>query len=81
MRRLSFWSVPLLALTAACSPPAAPPAATAPAAATPALGIRPYGDETIKPDTSRLPADVAKVFDHIDQNIDQHVVNLQKWIQ
>ena len=82
MRRLSFWSVPLLALTAACSQPAAPPAAsTAPAAATPALGIRPYGDETIKPDTSRLPADVAKVFDHIDENIDQHVVNLQKWIQ
>lgn len=82
MRRLSFWSVPLLALTAACSQPAAPPAATtAPAAATPALGIRPYGDETIKPDTSKLPADVAKVFDHIDENIDQHVVNLQKWIQ
>ena len=82
MRRLSFWSVPRLALTAACSQPAAPPAATtAPAATTPALGIRPYGDETIKPDTSRLPADVAKVFDHIDENIDQHVVNLQKWIQ
>jgi acetylornithine deacetylase/succinyl-diaminopimelate desuccinylase-like protein len=85
MRRLSFWSVPLLALTAACSQPSAPPAgtsaATAPAATTPKLGIRPYGDETIKPDTSRLPADVVKVFDHIDQNIDQHVVNLQKWIQ
>ena len=28
-----------------------------------------------------MPPDVQKVFAHIDENIDQHVVNLQKWIQ
>lgn len=49
--------------------------------ATPKLGIRPYGDETIKIDTSKLPADAVKVFPYIDQHIDEHVENLQKWIQ
>ena len=85
MRRFSLWSLAVLAVTAACSQPATTPAAgtpaATPAAETPKLGIRPYGDEEIKPDMKRLPPDVAKVFDHIDQNIDQHVVNLQKWIQ
>ncbi len=28
-----------------------------------------------------MPPDLAKVFDYIDQHIDEHVVNLQKWIQ
>ena len=52
------------------------------AAAGPHLGIRPYGDETVKPDMSKIHnADLPKVFDFIDKNIDQHVVNLQKWIQ
>jgi len=55
---------------------------TAAAQAGPKLGIRPTGDETIKMDMSRIKnADLLKVFGHIDQNIDQHVVNLQKWIQ
>ena len=30
---------------------------------------------------SQVPPDLQKVFAHIDENIDQHVVNLQKWIQ
>ena len=30
---------------------------------------------------SQVPPELAKVYEHIDQNIDQHVVNLQKWIQ
>jgi acetylornithine deacetylase/succinyl-diaminopimelate desuccinylase-like protein len=50
--------------------------------AAPKLGIRPYGDETIKPDMSKIKnADIPKVFDYIDKHIDDHVVNLQKWIQ
>ncbi|MDE3105202.1 MAG: M20/M25/M40 family metallo-hydrolase [Acidobacteriota bacterium] len=47
----------------------------------PKLGIRPHGDETIAPDMSKVPPDLAKVFDYIDQHIDEHVENLQKWIQ
>jgi acetylornithine deacetylase/succinyl-diaminopimelate desuccinylase-like protein len=48
----------------------------------PKLGIRPAGDETIKLDRSKIKnADLLKIYDHIDANIDSHVVNLQKWIQ
>ena len=57
----------------------ASPAATA--SATPKLGIRPYGDETIKPDLAKVPDDVKKVFDYIDAHIDEDVVRFQKWIQ
>ena len=30
---------------------------------------------------SQVPPDLEKVFAHIDENIDEHVDNLQKWIQ
>ena len=30
---------------------------------------------------SQVPPELAQVYAHIDENIDQHVVNLQKWIQ
>ncbi|MDO6413226.1 M20/M25/M40 family metallo-hydrolase [Sphingomonas sp. BIUV-7] len=50
--------------------------------AGPKLGIRPSGDETIGPDMAKIKnPDLPKVFDYIDKNIDEHVVNLQKWIQ
>lgn len=58
---------------------APPPASTAPAAAT--LGIRPAGDTEIQPDMSQVPPDLQKVYAHIDENIDAHVENLQKWIR
>ncbi len=45
------------------------------------LGIRPYGDETVKIDTSKMPDDEKKAFKYIDDHIDEHVENLQKWIQ
>jgi acetylornithine deacetylase/succinyl-diaminopimelate desuccinylase-like protein len=55
-------------------------AAPAPAAAK--LGIRPDGDTEIKPDLSKIDnADLKKVFSYIDQHIDDHVQNLQKWIR
>jgi acetylornithine deacetylase/succinyl-diaminopimelate desuccinylase-like protein len=61
---------------------AAKSAATAQAEAKPKLGIRPYGDETIKIDMTKIHSDdLKKVFEYIDTNIDDHVVNLQKWIQ
>ena len=70
---------------AGCSQPAeqaaAPAAATAPA--KPALGIKPFGtaDPNFKPDYSKLAPELAKTFAYIDEHIDEHVVNLQKWIQ
>jgi acetylornithine deacetylase/succinyl-diaminopimelate desuccinylase-like protein len=48
---------------------------------TPKLGIRPYGDETIKIDTSKVAPELLPVYKYIDDHIDEHVVNLQKWIQ
>jgi acetylornithine deacetylase/succinyl-diaminopimelate desuccinylase-like protein len=46
-----------------------------------ALGIRSEGDTEIKPDVGRIGDELKKIFEHIDQNLDQHVLNLQKWIQ
>ena len=81
-RRLCVGLITLCAVVvvAACNQAAPPPAAsTAPAAKT--LGIRPDGDTEIKPDLSQVPPELQKVFAHIDENIDAHVENLQKWIR
>ena len=48
---------------------------------TPKLGIRPYGDETVKIDMSKESPDMQKVFKYIDDHIDEHVELLQKVIQ
>jgi acetylornithine deacetylase/succinyl-diaminopimelate desuccinylase-like protein len=46
------------------------------------LGIRPDGDTEVKPDMSKIHSEeLKKVFSYIDGHIDEHVVNLQKWIQ
>lgn len=45
------------------------------------LNINPYGTSGTKPDTSKLPDDLKKVFDYIDTHTDQDAENLQKWIQ
>src|SRR6478736_1360071 len=70
---------------ASCDKPAATQNQTAAKDAAPTgpkLGIRPYGDETVKIDMSKVQnADLKKVYAYIDKNIDQHVNNLQKWIQ
>jgi len=48
----------------------------------PATGIRPNGDTQLAIDMSQVKhPDLPKIFDHIDKNIDNHVRNLQKWIQ
>ena len=81
------------ALLAACSeesqqsqPPSNPTpmaTATAPEPATgPDLGINPRGKTELEIDMSQIRnPELAEVFDYIDTNIDQHVVNLQRWIQ
>jgi acetylornithine deacetylase/succinyl-diaminopimelate desuccinylase-like protein len=53
------------------------------APATPKIGIRPFGtgEPDFKPDYSKLPPDLQKVFTHIDTNIDEHAQNIQKWIR
>ena len=68
------------AATATATPAAAPVVAAA--AAVPKLGIRPQGDEEVAIDMSMIHSeDLKKIFTHIDTNIDEHVINLQKWIQ
>ncbi len=52
------------------------------APAKPKLGIRPAGDTEIQPDMSKITnEDLKKVFTYIDDHIDDHVENLQKWIR
>jgi acetylornithine deacetylase/succinyl-diaminopimelate desuccinylase-like protein len=69
------------AAAASCSKsaPEKPAAPAAPAKAR--LGIRPAGDETIKPDLSKVSPELKKVYSYIDDHIDEHVEKLQKWIQ
>src|SRR5690348_10355554 len=73
----------LAAVASGCSRgPTASAATAAPAPAAPKLGIRPAGDTEITPDLSKIQSeDLKKVFTYIDEHIDDHVVNLQKWIR
>ena len=79
MRRVVITLCAIVAVAGCNQSPAPPPAAAAPAAAK--LGIRPAGDTEIQPDMSQVPPDLQKVYAHIDENIDAHVENLQKWIR
>jgi len=48
----------------------------------PATGIRPQGDTEISIDMSKIKSpELPKIFNYIDAHIDEHVRNLQKWIQ
>jgi acetylornithine deacetylase/succinyl-diaminopimelate desuccinylase-like protein len=48
----------------------------------PATGIRPQGDTEISIDMSKIRSpELPKIFNYIDAHIDEHVRNLQKWIQ
>jgi acetylornithine deacetylase/succinyl-diaminopimelate desuccinylase-like protein len=80
MRRVLFI---LCALTfaAACTKPAADSNAAPAAAPAGKLGIRPQGDTEIKPDLTGMPPELVKVHAYIDEHIDEHVENLQKWIR
>ncbi len=79
------WLIPIVAVSFwGCASPDTTPGAgeTTPAAEVASvLGIRPNGDTELAIDLARVPDELKKVFDHIDKNLDQHVLNLQKWIQ
>src|SRR5438477_8250625 len=48
----------------------------------PATGIRPQGDTEVSIDMSQVKnPDLPKIFKYVDDHIDDHVRNLQKWIQ
>ena len=78
-------------LFTACSPQSDQPEVSTPpalmstaeaAAPEPSLGINPRGKTELEIDMSRIHnPDLVSVFDHIDANIDEHVQNLQRWIQ
>ncbi|MDE2882540.1 MAG: hypothetical protein OXP70_11840, partial [Acidobacteriota bacterium] len=48
---------------------------------TETLGVRADGDTEISPDLSQVPDELQQVFQHIDDNVDEHVMNLRRWIQ
>ena len=86
-----FIALTLAVLLGACSPQSEQSeVSTAPvmmssaeaAAPEPTLGINPRGKTELEIDMSRVHnPDLVAVFDHIDTNIDEHVQNLQRWIQ
>src|SRR5260221_4557940 len=76
----------VLVTASACSPSAPGVTRVQAAEATPApapkLGVRPDGDTEIQPDLSKITSEeLKKVYTYIDQHIDDHVANLQKWIR
>jgi acetylornithine deacetylase/succinyl-diaminopimelate desuccinylase-like protein len=76
-RLLSVSMLALLMVPVACKK--TEPTTTA--SAKPSLGINPYGTSGVKPDMSKVPPELKKVFDYIDTHTDQDAENLQKWIQ
>ena len=72
----------MLAAVVGCSREPSTPAAAAAPPAQAKLGIRPNGDTEIQPDLAKIQSEeLKKVFAYIDEHIDEHVVNLQKWIR
>ncbi len=51
------------------------------ASRTEPLGVRAGGDTELSPDLSQIPEELQQVFRRIDDNIDEHVMNLRRWIQ
>ena len=85
LKVLSLCSAAALVAAVGCSsqPEQTPAQTAAPSTTKPALNIKPFGtaDPNFKPDYSSLDPQLAKAFEHIDQNIDFHVGEFQKWLQ
>jgi acetylornithine deacetylase/succinyl-diaminopimelate desuccinylase-like protein len=90
LRRSAILIPVACALMGGCSQPHSSATATAAtttpgssgAAAKKTLGIRPNGDTEITPDLSKISSEeLKKVYAYIDEHIDEHVENLQKWIK
>ena len=72
----------MLVAVVGCSREPSTPASAAAPPAQPKLGIRPQGDTEIQIDMSKIQSEeLKKVFAYIDEHVDEHVVNLQKWIR
>jgi len=68
------------ALLSACSDTAENTTGTI--ASGPDLGLRGDADVEIAPDMSKMSnPEIAQIFQHIDDNFDQHVINLQNWVR
>ena len=80
-----YLAVALPVAIAGCSsqPEQAAPAATTTAPTKPALNIKPFGtaDPNFKPDYSKIPPELAKTFQYLDDHADEMVENLREWIQ
>ena len=71
----------LVAVVGCSNEPSTPAAAAAPPPRA-KLGIRPNGDTEIQPDLAKIQSEeLERVFAYIDEHVDEHVVNLQKWIR
>ena len=81
LRPLPFLCLTAVVLTTSCSKQTSTSSSSPASTAHAALRIRPHGDETIAPDLSKTPEDLKKVYSYIDEHIDDHVVDFQKWIQ
>ena len=68
----------VFALSLACAPPEGSDEITP---TQEVLGIRAAGDTEISPDLGQIPEELQQVFDYIDSNVDEHVLNLRRWIQ
>src|ERR1700722_12392650 len=81
MRKVSFLAVLAVGLAACSSRPTKQAEAKA-APVAQKLGIRPSGDTAIQPDLAKIQSDdLKRVYGYIDEHIDEHVENLQKWIR
>ena len=78
----SFIALVCLSLfTINCSGENATSPETTPTETGPSLGLRPQGDTEISPDLSQVSDELKQVFDYIDENFDDDVMRLQRWIQ
>ncbi len=77
LKLTSLCLLPILAFSG-CKKESAPVPTTI---AKPTLGIRPNGDTTIGPDPAKTTPEMKKVFDYIDEHIDEHVEAFQSWIK
>ena len=86
-----FFAIGSITLLVNCSeeaPVSSAPTSAAPMAVAaaempgPGLGIRSVGDETVEIDMSQIHSqELKEIYAYIDENIDDHVLNLQNWIQ
>ena len=81
--RFLFTAVCILLLAMGCAQENATEQDTASSETStgPSLGLRSQGDTEISPDLSQVSDELKQVFDYIDENFDDDVRRLQRWVQ